>query len=72
MGENGRRTAKKIRNFAVTGLAGCLLVYGGMQVNAATLKDVFDENYYADTYGDLKETYGYDRKLSGITSLHMV
>ncbi|MCI9337981.1 MAG: hypothetical protein HFH93_10675 [Lachnospiraceae bacterium] len=30
---------------------------------AATLKDVFDEHYYADSYADLKEAFGYDREL---------
>lgn len=43
-------------------LAGCLLAGVSVQANAATLKDLFDEHYYADTYGDLKEAYGYDRE----------
>lgn len=31
-------------------------------VTAATLKDVFDEKYYADTYPDLKAAFGYNRE----------
>ena len=62
MKENGKRIVRKLRNAAVLGLAGCALVSGGMQSDAASLKDVFDEYYYADTYGDLKETFGYDKE----------
>ena len=51
-----------MRNVTVLGLAGCALVCGGMQSDAATLKDVFDEYYYADTYEDLKEAFGYDKE----------
>lgn len=51
-----------VKRAAVVGLAGCLLAGGSMQVCAATLKDVFDEHYYADTYEDLKAVYGYDRE----------
>lgn len=49
---------------AAAGLAGVVLWCGGTQasVDAATLKDVFDEHYYADTYKDLKDVYGYDRE----------
>ncbi|WP_300846598.1 M23 family metallopeptidase [uncultured Acetatifactor sp.] len=34
----------------------------GSEALAASLKDVFDERYYADSYGDVKEAYGYDRE----------
>lgn len=60
MSERGRRIAGKARRIVVTGLAGCLLCGGVLQVSAATLKDVFDAKYYADIYEDLKEAYGYD------------
>lgn len=57
-----RRITGKARRIAAAGLAGCLLAGVSVQANAATLKDLFDEHYYADTYGDLKEAYGYDRE----------
>ncbi len=62
MGERDRKIFGKVRKIAVIGLAGCMLAGGSMEVFAATLKDVFDEHYYADTYPDLKEAYGYDRE----------
>lgn len=57
-----RGMAKRIRRIVVGVLAGCMLYGGCMQVSAATLKDVFDEQYYADSNEDLKELYGYDRE----------
>ncbi|MDE7354303.1 MAG: hypothetical protein K2O06_14825 [Acetatifactor sp.] len=59
----GKKIAGGVRRTAMLGLAGCLLAGGSMQVCAATLKDVFDERYYADTYEDLKEAFGYDREM---------
>ena len=56
------RMAKIFRRVVVGTLAGCMLYGGCTQVSAATLKDVFDEHYYADTNEDLKEAYGYDRE----------
>ncbi len=52
------------RRTTAAGLAGIMLWWGGAQarVDAAALKDVFDEYYYADTYKDLKEAYGYNRE----------
>lgn len=50
------------KRFAAAALAGCMLYCGGVQANAATLKDVFDEHYYADTNPDLKEAFGYNRE----------
>lgn len=50
-----------IRRFAAAALVCCMLCGTGMQANAATLKDIFDEHYYADMYPDLKEAYGYNR-----------
>lgn len=57
-----RKIAGKTKRLAAAGLAGCLLCGVSIQASAATLKDVFDEHYYADSYGDLKEAYGYDRE----------
>ena len=38
------------------------LAFSGLTgVSAATLEDVFDAEYYAETYSDLKEAFGYDR-----------
>ena len=56
------RAVRGLKRIAVLGLAGCLLYGGCIQANAATLKDVFDEHYYADTYPDLKKAFGYDRE----------
>ena len=60
---NKKSMARMFRRLAAAGLAGGLF-WCSMQgsVNAATLKDLFDEHYYADLYRDLKETYGYDRE----------
>lgn len=57
------RKGKTLPRIAALGLAGAVL-WGGsaLPVSAATLKDLFDEHYYADTYKDLRETFGYDRE----------
>lgn len=57
-----KRIAGVFRRLTALGLAGGLLWCGGTQVDAATLKDVFDDHYYADTYEDLKAAFGYDRE----------
>lgn len=57
-----RRFAGKAKCIGAAGLAGCLLLGVGIQADAATLKDVFDEHYYADRYKDLKDACGYDRE----------
>lgn len=59
MDKKGR--ARMFTRLAALGLAGGLLWCGTLgSVNAATLKDLFDEHYYADLYKDLKAAYGYD------------
>lgn len=63
MSQRERKIARKAGRIMAAGLAGCLLCGGAMQVSAATLKDVFDAQYYADTYKDLKEAFGYDSDL---------
>ena len=62
MGKRGTKAIGKARRIGMIGLAGGVLLSGSLQVNAATLKDIFDEHYYADTYRDLKEIFGYDRE----------
>lgn len=53
---------RAVKRIAVAGLAGCLLYGGSMQSNAATLADVFDAEYYADSNPDLKAAFGYDKE----------
>ena len=64
--------AGKAKQFATLALAGCMLYCGGMQASVATLKDVFDEHYYADTYPDLKEAFGYNREASALAVFHEI
>ena len=58
-----KRMAGVCRRLAVAWLA-VIMLWCGVQANveAATLKDIFDEHYYADSYKDVKEAYGYDRE----------
>ena len=58
----GTRIARFVRKVAALGLAGCMLLGLSSEAFAATLKDVFDEHYYADRYVDLKDAFGYDRE----------
>ncbi len=51
-----------LRYVAAVGLMGFAFLCGGTQANAATMKDMFDERYYADKYPDLKEEFGYERE----------
>lgn len=51
---------KKFRRFLVVGMATTMLFGSVLDVSAAGLKDIFDAKYYADSYADLKETFGYD------------
>ena len=37
-----------------------MLLGSVLNVSAAGLRDIFDAKYYADSYSDLKETFGYD------------
>ena len=51
-----------VKKLAALALSGCMFFGIGSEALAASLKDVFDEHYYADSYGDVKEAYGYDRE----------
>ena len=51
-----------VKRLAALALSGCMFFGIGSEALAASLKDVFDEHYYADSYGDVKEAYGYDRE----------
>ncbi|MCI9336891.1 MAG: hypothetical protein HFH93_05010 [Lachnospiraceae bacterium] len=62
MSEKGTRMGRFVRRTAALGLAGSMLFGLSGEAFAATLKDVFDEHYYADSYEDLKEAFGYDRE----------
>lgn len=59
----GKEFVRNVRLFLAAGLAACMLLGTGIQAEAATLKDVFDEHYYADHNPDLKNICGYDREI---------
>lgn len=61
-GTNWKKVAGKAKRLGAAGLTMGLLLGMGAQAKAASLKDIFDAKYYADTYGDLKAAYGYDRE----------
>lgn len=56
-----KNTMGFLRLAASVSLMGLCFLYGGMKADAATMKDVFDEHYYADKYPDLRTEFGYDR-----------
>lgn len=51
----GKEIMKKM---VVAIMAGTMLLSSGLQVNAAGMRDVFDANYYAEQYKDLKDAFG--------------
>lgn len=56
-----KRSAKRsgmARRITALVLAGVLTFGGTATVSAATLRDVFDAQYYSETYSDLKDTFG--------------
>lgn len=53
-----RKYQKKLVILTAVGV----LAAGTLSVSAAGLRDVFDAKYYADTYEDLKNAYGYDEE----------
>ena len=56
-----KRSAKRngmARRITALVLAGVLTFGGTATVSAATLRDVFDAQYYSEAYSDLKDTFG--------------
>ena len=53
---------KKFRRILVAGTATTMLFGSVLNVSAAGLTDIFDAEYYADSYADLKEAFGYDER----------
>ncbi len=51
-----------MKKLVVAMLAGTMLLSSGLQVSAAGLKDVFDAEYYANSYKDLKDAFGTDEE----------
>lgn len=50
------------KGFVALAVAAMVMFGGSMSVSAAGVRDVFDAEYYADTYQDLKEVFGYDEE----------
>lgn len=53
---------KRMRRVVGGALAAVMLAGSTVSVNAANLKDVFDAEYYAEQYPDLKAAFGNDEK----------
>lgn len=53
---------KRLKQMMAAGTATTMLLASTLNVSAAGLKDIFDAQYYADSYADLKETFGNDEK----------
>lgn len=51
-----------VYNFSTVPSASPFQIPVTAQSSITTLKDLFDEHYYADTYADLKAVYGYNRE----------
>lgn len=80
-----KRSAKRsgmARRITALVLAGVLTFGGTATVSAATLRDVFDAQYYSETYSDLKDAFGTNQtalykhyktfgKSEGRTSTHL-
>ena len=54
-----RKVIRRVVSFC---LAGTLLFGSAITASAATLKDVFDAEYYADSYEDLEKAFGTNEK----------
>ena len=52
----------RLKKLLLLGLAGCMLVGSTVSVSAAGLRDIFDAEYYADQYPDLKAAFGNDEE----------
>ncbi len=53
---------KKMKKFIVIGFCLALFMSASLSVSAASVKDLFDAKYYADSYADLKAAFGYDEE----------
>ena len=53
---------KKFRHILAVGMATTMFLGSVLDVSAAGLMDIFDAEYYADSYADLKEAFGYDER----------
>ena len=51
---------KTVRGLFCGAVASAVLLNSGFSVGAAGLRDIFDADYYAEKYSDLKEAYGDD------------
>lgn len=58
-----KKMKPKIKRILVAGMATTMLFGSVFDVSAAGLRDIFDAKYYADSYADLKEAFGYDENL---------
>lgn len=59
--EKGIEMKKFYKRFAVAlAAAAMIMLSGSVNVSAAGVKDVFDAEYYADSYEDLKAAFGYN------------
>jgi hypothetical protein len=58
----GGELSMKIKKLLVLGAAVSMFTASTLGVSAAGLKDVFDAEYYASQYPDLKEAFGNDEK----------
>ncbi len=54
---------KGFKKVAALVLSGSLVMGLGLSANAAGLKDLFNAEYYANQYADLKAAFGYDEEL---------
>jgi hypothetical protein len=54
---------QRFKKLIIVGVASAMFVGSTLNVSAAGLKDIFDAEYYADTYPDLKAAFGYNEKL---------
>ena len=52
----------KWKGLAVLAVAAAVLMIGRLDVSAAGVRDVFDAEYYANSYADLKAVYGSDKE----------
>ena len=57
------KAAKKGRRIVIAATVGALVLSNAGYVQAAGIEDVFDEQYYADEYPELKDVYGNARSV---------